>query len=95
MQNHSGVILKFSVSCSKNNEESSLAIFRFACSITDEDTNTIIITGGQYTMAIVSRYNSEGFVEDLPSLSTGRYLHGCEQFVDSSNEKEICIKIDF
>ena len=46
-------------------------------------------------MAIVSRYNSEGFVEDLPSLSTGRYLHGCEQFVDSSNGKEICIKIDF
>ena len=75
--------------------KSNLAIFRFACSITDEDTNTVIITGGQYTMAIVSRYNSEGFVEDLPSLSTGRYLHGCEQFVDSSNEKEICIKIDF
>ena len=40
-------------------------------------------------MAIVSRYNTAGFVEDLPSLSTGRYLHGCGHFVDSSNEKEI------
>eukprot|EP00092_Neocalanus_flemingeri_P020654 GFUD01022379.1.p1 GENE.GFUD01022379.1~~GFUD01022379.1.p1 ORF type:complete len:495 (+),score=82.82 GFUD01022379.1:9-1493(+) len=51
-----------------------------ACAITDRDTDTVIITGGQYTKSQVSRYNMEGFVSKLPDLLTGRGNHACGSF---------------
>ena len=32
-------------------------MFRFACAVTDEDEDSIIITGGTDTMKVVARYN--------------------------------------
>merc|ERR1719481_623990 len=46
----------------------------WACSFTDD--NTLIITGGFYTRQKVTRYNTAGFIEDLPDLNQGRYQHG-------------------
>merc|ERR1719250_610119 len=46
------------------------------CSITDQTTSTVIITGGSKTLHTVSRYGTAGHIEDLPSLNQGRYRHG-------------------
>ena len=46
----------------------------------------VILTGGQYTMSLVTVYNNAGFVEDLPSLNTGRRNHGCGHFVNTDNQ---------
>ena len=51
---------------------------RYACSISLGDE--VIITGGSYTWKTVSRYNKDGWVEDLPSLKVGRSSHGCTQY---------------
>merc|ERR1711892_133839 len=48
-----------------------------SCSMADMSSDSVFITGGYYTMDRVSRYDSMGFVEDLPSLIVGRYGHGC------------------
>ena len=47
---------------------------------------TVIITGGFKTRTQVTVYNTEGFVEDWPSLNTGRYYHGCGHFVNTHNQ---------
>jgi len=60
---------------------------REACAITDETTNTVIITGGTNTKRTVSRYGSAGHIEDLPSLNQGRYHHGCGAYTDDSGEQ--------
>jgi len=49
----------------------------YACSIPDKATHTLIITGGLQTMKAVTRYDTAGFLEYLPSLRDGRYYHGC------------------
>jgi len=59
---------------------------RDACSITDHTTNSVIITGGSYERT-VSRYNTSGHVEDLPSLIRGRKQHGCGSYRDDSGEQ--------
>merc|ERR1711915_667321 len=54
-----------------------------ACGIEDEDS--LIITGGKWinteaesvTTKTVDRYNSKGFVEDLPEMKVARQSHGC------------------
>ena len=46
----------------------------------------VILTGGYYTMSLVTVYNNAGFVEDLPSLNTGRMYHGCGHFVNTDNQ---------
>ena len=57
---------------------------RWACSISLADE--VIITGGSDTgnkldnVDIVSRYNKDGWVEDLPSLKVGRNNHGCSHY---------------
>ena len=45
------------------------------------------MTGGLKTLNKVTVYNSKGWVEDLPSLKTGRYYHGCGHF--KTNEKKM------
>lgn len=55
----------------------------FACSIQLGDS--VIITGRQLTSTVVSRYNLKGHVEDLPSLSQGRWSHGCGSYPDGED----------
>merc|ERR1712126_148090 len=45
-----------------------------ACGIPDKDT--IVMTGGNYHDH-VTRYNANGFVEELPRLPKTRYSHAC------------------
>jgi len=54
-----------------------------ACSIQFDEY--VIITGGLYTYTTVSKYNSNGWVTDLPQLITGRRSHGCSHFYSNSN----------
>ena len=54
--------------------------FSEACSIEDPDTETVVITGGRYTSTTVSVYGLQGWVEDLPSLITGRFAHACTSY---------------
>ena len=58
--------------------------FREACGIQHDDV--FIITGGRYTMEIVSKYGKNGWVKDLPKLQTGRLYHGCGHFFSAMNE---------
>jgi len=56
---------------------------RLTCSI-QVDPYTII-TGGPNSLSVVSKYNLHGYVEDLPSLSQGRFYHGCGSYKDGGN----------
>ena len=47
----------------------------------DLTSSNLIITGGYKTKHTVSRYDSQGFVEDLPSLVKGRSKHGCASYL--------------
>ena len=63
-------------------------IYRYACAIADEVTNTVILTGGflDETGHRVSRYNRNGWISpDLPNLNQGRRHHACGTFVDSNS----------
>ena len=63
--------------------------YRFACSISL--TDAVIITGGRYTMNIVSRYSKDGWVEDLPRLKVGRNNHGCTQYSSGGEQVRMTI----
>jgi len=54
-----------------------------ACSIQFEDF--VVITGGFSTKTIVSRYDENGWVMDLPGLNSGRHSHGCGHFYNNDN----------
>ena len=60
-------------------------LLRYACSITPDD-DTLIMTGGQYTMNTVSLYNRRGWVKNLDSLSTGRRLHACGYYKNNDGD---------
>ena len=47
----------------------------------------VILTGGKNSKTKVTVYNNEGFVADWPELKTGRYEHGCGQFVNTDNKE--------
>ena len=64
---------------------STLFISRF-CGIADEDDGSYIITGGVDTRKTVTKYDKNGFMEDLPSLNTGRWDHGCGTYLDSNSQ---------
>jgi len=53
----------------------------FSCSIHDETTNTLVITGGYYTLHNVSRYDTLGYLEELPSLINARWNHACGAYL--------------
>ena len=57
---------------------------RCACAICFKEK--VILTGGLNTLDKVTVYNSKGWVEDLPSLKTGRYYHACGSFVTSDKK---------
>ena len=58
-------------------------------------TDTVVVTGGGYTMKTVVRYGQQGWLGDLPPLITGRKDHACSSYVSSKrvvskyNRKEI------
>ena len=51
--------------------------YRGACAIEDPDTQTVVITDGDYTRTTVSVYGLQGWVEDLQPLNVGRRSHAC------------------
>ena len=68
-----------------------------ACSIPDPDTDTVIITGGNYSpyppapspplYRATSVYNEKGWVEDLGNLNHPRRYHGCTSYI--ANKKRV------
>ena len=63
--------------------------YRSACAIQDPETNTVLVTGGYFSLSTVSRYGKEGWKEDFSSgLHTGRYNHGCASFLSWDNDNE-------
>ena len=63
---------------------------RGACSISLGDE--VAVTGGHGVgyvdrdLTTVSRYNKEGWVEDMPSLIKGRDSHGCTRFISEGEQ---------
>ena len=68
-----------------------LIMFSSACSITDYDTDTVILTGGYgddyYSSSTVERYGHYGLEETLPSLNTARNGHGCGCYYNDYGQK--------
>ena len=63
---------------------------RDACSISDPDTDTVLLTGGYPTGTTVSRYGKEGWIEDFSSgLKTGRNGHGCASYITKDNDERV------
>jgi len=60
-----------------------------ACGIEFEDQ--VIVTGGRNTMDTVSIYNDDGWVRDLASLKTGRYVHSCSHYTSDNDLKYIVV----
>ena len=58
--------------------------YRLACSIQLEDT--VIVTGGKYSLTRVQEYNLQGSVARLPDLNTGRYYHACGHYVHDDKQ---------
>ena len=56
------------------------------------DSGTLLVTGGFFTQRTVSRYDTAGFVEDLPALNEGRYSHGCGAYTGDTGEQVMVIK---
>jgi len=49
----------------------------------------VVITGGQLNLhgaSYVTKYDKNGWIEDLPELNTGRFSHGCAHFYSNLNE---------
>ena len=67
--------------------------FRGACAIGDEETGTVLITGGRidsdYGTADVrvSRYNTTGWMEDIAELNEARALHACSSYIGQNEER--------
>ena len=58
-----------------------MVYYSSACAIPDPDTDTVVVTGGDYDLNIVSVYSEQGWQEDLPSLNTGRWNHACTSYM--------------
>jgi len=63
---------------------------RWTCAI--PDGNSVILSGGEDPSnnagrKVVSRYNSQGKVEDMPNLIRGRYAHGCGSYKQSDGSQ--------
>jgi len=56
-----------------------------ACSI--ELPEMFILTGGFDTLTTVSRYTTDGWIEDLPELNVGRRGHGCGYFYNDDMQR--------
>ena len=56
----------------------------YACAIPDDES--VVMTGGVATSNTVSVYNTQGWLEDLPSLNMGRYQHACTSYMSGENK---------
>jgi len=56
-----------------------------ACTI--ELPEMFILTGGLYSENKVSRYATNGWMEDLPELNEGRTYHGCGYYYNDDMER--------
>ena len=60
-----------------------MLFYSMACAI--PETDTVVITGGGTdTMTTVSVYNVQGWLEDLPELTTGRSDHACAAYTSGT-----------
>ena len=60
----------------------------YSCLI--DEGQTFLLTGGSYSgtrKKVSSRYNINGWMEDLDDLNTGRWSHGCTQFTNNDGDK--------
>ena len=48
-----------------------------------EFDDQIAVTGGWNTRPRVDVYNMDGWYRELPRLNTGRYQHGCGQYINA------------
>ena len=60
-----------------------LNLNRRACAIPDPDLQSVIITGGYYTMNKVSEYSTLRWIQDLEPLGQGRRVHACASFLSA------------
>ena len=58
-----------------------------ACSI--DLGQTVVITGGDYSMRKVTEYDEDGQHTELAQLITGRRSHGCSSFSDKDGNNVI------
>ena len=56
-----------------------------------DEGETFLLTGGLYSKETVSRYNINGWLEDLDNLNTGRRLHGCTMYTNNDGVKVIML----
>ena len=47
----------------------------------------MVLTGGGLSTDSVTRYNDQGWVEDIPKLIQGRNRHGCARYFDGAGAK--------
>ena len=59
-------------------------IYKIRCACAIQFDEYVVVTGGAFTMSIVSVYNIDGWVEDLSDLSEGRAAHGCGHYVNNN-----------
>ena len=59
--------------------------FRSSCAIAEEDTKTVVITGGSAGGVLKNaiRYGLEGWIENLEPLNRARKNHGCTSYISS------------
>ena len=57
----------------------------------DLTSDSVIITGGINTKQVVSRYDRQGYLQDLPHLIEGRFLHACGSYLrnDGNQVKQL------
>ena len=61
-------------------------LYRDSCLI-DEDGQSFLLTGGYYSWVTVSRYDNNGWKEDLDGLNDGRNSHGCTRYTNNDGDK--------
>ena len=59
--------------------------FRSSCAIDMGDS--VILTGGSYSLNKVTELRIDGSYTELPELNTGRQSHGCASYVDEYGNK--------
>ena len=66
---------------------------RYACAIPDLDGHSVVLAGGGFdedASKKVSRYDLQGFVEDMPELTVGRMDLGCGSYWRDDGTQVIC-----
>eukprot|EP00092_Neocalanus_flemingeri_P034002 GFUD01036975.1.p1 GENE.GFUD01036975.1~~GFUD01036975.1.p1 ORF type:complete len:448 (-),score=83.88 GFUD01036975.1:73-1353(-) len=58
--------------------------YQSACAIADQNTDSVILTGGRYTPKNVDRYNLQGHMERLPDIQE-RSQHACGSYMSGGN----------